>query len=112
MHRSPGFVDVGHVGGDVVLNFLDGYRASLDQGLSKSDEPGCYNGIMTDYQRFAAVLIWTENGAYAMVGLDAPAQKSLDEGDFAHSALDAEVTSAAFEVLTEYGYKVRRGRLQ
>ena len=68
------------------------------EDLSKGENPGGYDGTMSDYKTLVSVPIWTETGAYGMVTLDAPASKSLDAGDVALTEIIAEFMSAAFEV--------------
>jgi hypothetical protein len=96
--ERPGPFLAGTVRGDAALNFLDGHRRAYYADLSKGENPGGYDGTMSDYKTFVSVPIWTETGAYGMVTLDAPASESLDAGDVALTEIVAEFMSAAFEV--------------
>ena len=96
--ERPGPFLAGTMRGDAALNFLDGRRRAFYEDLgSKDEKPAGYDGTMSDYNTFVSVPIWTENGVYGMVTLDAPEPKSLDAGDVALTELVAEFMSAAFE---------------
>lgn len=83
--------------GDGALNFLSTRRKVVYKDLAQQKPEG-YDGTMEDYATFISVPIWTDNGVYGMVSLDAPRAGTFDEGDIALAELTAELMSIAFEV--------------
>ena len=95
--NRPRPFEAGTPRGDGALGFLNDVRNAFYPDLTK-DRPNGYDGTMSDYRTFIAVPIWTENGVYGMVTLDAPEADSFDEGDVALTELTAELMSIPFEI--------------
>jgi GAF domain-containing protein len=95
--ERPRPFEAGTARGDSALEFLASRRTAFYPDLSRNRPPG-YDGTMAGYRTFIAVPIWTDNGVYGMVTLDAPAAASFDEGDVALAELTAELMSIPFEI--------------
>ncbi|GAA2074037.1 GAF domain-containing protein [Microbacterium hatanonis] len=83
--------------GDAALDFLDAKTTASYPNLDKV-KPAGYEGTGSGYKTFISVPIWTANGVYGMVSLDAPKANSFDDGDVALTELTAELMSIPFEV--------------
>ena len=95
--NRPRPFEAGTPRGDGALDFLNSVHNAFYPDLTK-DRPDGYDGTMSDYRTFIAVPIWTDNGVYGMVTLDAPEADSFDEGDVALTELTAELMSIPFEI--------------
>lgn len=83
--------------GDGALDFIKGLETAFYPDLA-AEKPDGYNGTATGYNTFISVPIFTENGVYGMVTLDALKANSLDAGHVALVELLAEIMSIPFEV--------------
>lgn len=83
--------------GDGALDFIAKRQTAHYPDLAK-EKPQGYEGSMSGYRTFISVPIWTEEGVYGMVTLDAAKATSFDEGDVALTELVAEIMSIPFEV--------------
>jgi hypothetical protein len=95
--ERPGPFEASTPRGDAALEFLDGRRPAFYPNLD-DERPLGFEGTMSGYKTFISVPIWTANGVYGMVSLDAPNANSLDGGDLALAELTAELMSIPFEV--------------
>lgn len=83
--------------GDNALEFVAGTKTAFYPDLRR-ERPDGYDGTMSGYDTFIAVPIWTDNGHYGMVTVDAPAAGSLTLGDVSLAELVAELMTIPFEI--------------
>ncbi|WP_309067535.1 GAF domain-containing protein [Microbacterium sp.] len=95
--EKPRPFEAGTVRGDAALDFLELRRTAFYPNLRRR-KPDGYEGTASGYDTFISVPIWTDNGVYGMVSLDAPKAGSLDDSDVALTELTAELMSIPFEV--------------
>ena len=95
--HAPGPFVAGTPRGDAALEFIEETVPAFYENLAEQTPPG-YVGTMADYQTFIAVPIWTDQSAYGMMTIDAPAPYTLTRGDLYMVELVAELMAAAFEV--------------
>ena len=95
--ERPGPFEAGTPRGDAALEFLDGKRPAFYPNL-EDEKPLGFEGTMSGYKTFISVPIWTANGVYGMVSLDAPRANLFNDGDLALTELTAELMSIPFEV--------------
>lgn len=94
--EKPGNFTAGTKKGDAALSFVRGGRPVIYENLD-SESPEWYDPERTSYKTFASCPIWTNQGAYGMVTIDAPEANSLTEGDKYLVEVVAEIMSMAFE---------------
>jgi hypothetical protein len=95
--ERPRPFEAGTPRGDAALEFLAGKMPARYPDLD-AEKPAGFEGTMSGYRTFISVPIWTANGVYGMVSLDAPRANTLDAGDLAMAELIAELMSIPFEI--------------
>jgi transcriptional regulator with GAF, ATPase, and Fis domain len=95
--ERPRPFEAGTARGDGALTFLEGLATAYYPDLS-AEKPDGYEGTAQGYNTFISVPIWTEQGVYGMVTLDALKAGTLDTGHVALVELLAEILAIPFEV--------------